>query len=197
MSSEAPSPQGNKRREWASLLFGVTLSTVGAVLVARNMAALENFVTRIGVLGPLISITLQTAFGASPIPTEALTMLNGAMFGPIKGALYSWIGYMLASVIEYYMGKRIRRASDFDGRQIKLPFGLGRFPVDSPWVLILARIVPGYGPKVVGIVGGMYHVPLWRFIWTAAIATAVGALAFAYGGHSLRSLLLGAGVGHP
>ncbi len=196
MSSESPSRQGNKRREWAWLLLGVTLSSAGAVFVARHMAALKNFVARMGALGPLISITLQTAFGASPIPTEALTMLNGAMFGPIKGALYSWIGYMLASVIEYYMGKRIRRASDFDGRQIKLPFGLGRFPVDSPWFLILARIVPGYGPKVVGIVGGMYRVPLWRFIWTAAIATAVGALAFAYGGHSLKSLLLGAGVGH-
>ena len=196
MSSESPSPQDNKRREWASLLLGVTLSSAGAVFVASHMAAFENFVARIGVLGPLISITLLTAFGASPIPTEALNMVNGAMFGPIKGALYSWIGYMLASVIEYYIGKRMGHASDFDGRQTKLPFGLGRFPADSPWFLILARIVPGYGPKVVGIVGGMYRVPLWRFIWTAAIATAVGALAFAYGGHSLKSLLLGAGVGH-
>jgi hypothetical protein len=52
--------------------------------------------------------------------------------------------------------------------------------------LSLARIVPGYGPKMVGIVGGMYHVLLWRFIWTAAVPNAIGALLFAFGGHGLK-----------
>jgi uncharacterized membrane protein YdjX (TVP38/TMEM64 family) len=189
MSPESASDQSQRRHEWIPIALSIGLSAAAAVYVANHVAALESLIARIGILGPLISVTLQTVFGASPIPTEPLTMINGAVFGPLRGAFYSWIGYMLASVIEYFIGTRIGHASDFEDRRERLPFRLARFPADSPWFLILARIVPGYGPKMVGIVGGMYHVPLWRFIWTAAIPNAIGALAFAFGGHGLKTLL--------
>jgi uncharacterized membrane protein YdjX (TVP38/TMEM64 family) len=179
----------SKLRQLLPLMLSVGLSAVAALYVAKHVAALEHFITRIGIIGPLISIALQTVFGASPIPTEPLTMINGAVFGPLRGALFSWVGYMLASVIEYFIGTRIGQATNFEEQREKMPFGLGRFPADSPWFLTLARIVPGYGPKMVGIVGGVYHVPLWRFVWTAAIPNAIGALVFAYGGHGLKTLL--------
>jgi uncharacterized membrane protein YdjX (TVP38/TMEM64 family) len=188
MSPESTSERGGNGREWILLILSVGLSAAAAVYVAKHVAALESFIVRIGIAGPLISIALQTVFGASPIPTEPLTMINGAVFGPLKGAFLSWVGYMLASVIEYSIGTRVRRAANFEDRRDRLPFGLARFPAESPWFLTLARIVPGYGPKMVGIVGGMYRVPLWRFIWTAAIPNAIGALAFAYGGHGLSTL---------
>jgi uncharacterized membrane protein YdjX (TVP38/TMEM64 family) len=105
-------------------------------------------------------------------------MINGAVFGPLMGALYSWVGYMLASVIEYRIGIRISRVSNFEDCRDRLPFGLSRFPANSPWFLTLARVIPGYGPKMVRIVGGVYHVPM-RFVWTAAIPNAIGALMFA------------------
>jgi uncharacterized membrane protein YdjX (TVP38/TMEM64 family) len=175
-----------KLRQWVPLVLSIGLSAAAAVYVANHVAALENFIVRIGFFGPLISIALQTVFGASPIPTEPLTMINGALFGPLRGALYSWVGYMLASIIEYFIGTRIGSSANFEKQKEKLPFGLGRFPADSPWFLSLARIVPGYGPKMVGIVGGMYHVLLWRFIWTAAVPNAIGALLFAFGGHGLK-----------
>jgi uncharacterized membrane protein YdjX (TVP38/TMEM64 family) len=190
MTSAEPEPSlGQKLRRWAPIIFGVVLSAALAVYIARHVSELESFIAQIGIAGPLISIALQTVFGASPIPTEPLTMINGAMFGPLRGALYSWIGYMLASVIEYFIGTRVSHAANFEEQREKMPFGLGRFPANSPWFLTLARIVPGYGPKMVGIVGGVYHVSLWRFIWTAAIPNAIGALVFAFGGHGLRTLL--------
>lgn len=183
-----PSSQ-QKLKQWVPIILSVGLSAAAALYVAEHTDALESLMTHSGIVGPLISITLQTVFGASPIPTEPLTMINGAVFGPYWGTFYSWVGYMLASIIEYFIGARISRASNFKDRRENLPFGLGRFPVDSPWFLTLARIVPGYGPKMVGIVGGMYHVPMWRFIWTAAIPNAIGALIFALGGHGLKILV--------
>jgi uncharacterized membrane protein YdjX (TVP38/TMEM64 family) len=171
------------------LVLGVVVSAVAAVYIAKHVPALQQFITQIGIIGPLISIALQTVFGASPIPTEPLTMINGAVFGPLRGALFSWVGYMLASLIEYFIGTRIGQATNFEEQREKMPFGLGRFPADSPWFLTLARIVPGYGPKMVGIVGGVYHVSLWRFMWTAAIPNAIGALVFSFGGHGLKALL--------
>jgi uncharacterized membrane protein YdjX (TVP38/TMEM64 family) len=179
----------HKLSQWGPLVLSIGLSAAAAVYVARRVPVLESFILRIGFLGPLFSIVLQTVFGASPIPTEPLTMINGALFGPLRGALYSWVGYMLASLTEYFIGTRIGISANFEGQKEKLPFGLGRFPADSPWFLSLARIVPGYGPKMVGIIGGMYHVALWRFVWIAAIPNAIGALVFAFGGHGLKTLL--------
>jgi uncharacterized membrane protein YdjX (TVP38/TMEM64 family) len=182
------------RRKWPGVLL-LILSVAGASLLAiylvEHVAELEGFIARMGVAGPLVSIALQTVFGASPIPTEPLTLINGAIFGPLRGTLYSWIGYMLAAYIEYYIGLNIRHAADFESRRDKLPFGLGRFPANSPWFLMLARVIPGYGPKMVGLMGGIYHIPLWRYTWTAAIPNLVGALVFSYGGFGLRALMLG------
>ena len=95
---------------------------------------------------------------------------------------------MLASLVEYFIGMKMRHAFDFEQQRSKLPFGLSRFPADSPVFLIFARIIPGYGPKMVGLVGGIYRINLWRFIWTAALPTFIGAMAFAYGGFGIMSL---------
>jgi uncharacterized membrane protein YdjX (TVP38/TMEM64 family) len=185
-----PAPSlGQRLRQWVPLTLSVGLSAVLAIYVAGHVSELEGLITKVGIAGPLISIALQTVFGASPIPTEPLTMVNGAVFGLLHGAFYSWVGYMLASLIEYFIGTRISHAANFTDQRGKLPFGLSRFPADSPWFLTLARVIPGYGPKAVGIVGGVYHVPLWRFVWTAAIPNAIGALVFAFGGLGLKTLL--------
>lgn len=181
-----------KNRKWETalvLILSVVLSAILAIYVGNHIFAVEDFIAHIGIIGPLVSIALQTLLGASPIPTEPLTMINGAVFGPLLGALWSWIGYMLASLVEYFIGSNLRQATDFEERRHRLPFGLGRFPADSPWFLSLARIVPGYGPKMVGLVAGMYRVSLWRYTWTAAIPNMIGALAFAYGGFGLIHLL--------
>lgn len=182
----------DKSRKWwtaLALILSLILSAILAIYLSNHIPALETFIEHIGVVGPLVSIALQTLFGASPIPTEPLTMINGVVFGPVRGALWSWVGYMLASLVEYFIGANLRQAVDFEERRRRLPFGLGRFPADSPWFLSLARIVPGYGPKMVGIVAGMYRVSLWRYVWTAAIPNMIGALAFAYGGFGLIRLL--------
>jgi uncharacterized membrane protein YdjX (TVP38/TMEM64 family) len=179
----------HKLKQWSPLILSIGLSTAAAVYIASHVNALESLMIRIGFLGPLISIVLQTILGASPIPTEPLTMINGAVFGPLAGAFYSWVGYMLASMIEYFIGARIGVTTNFDDQREKLPFGLGRFPVDSAWFLLAARMVPGYGSKMVGIMGGMYRVPLWRFIWTSAIPHAIGALAAAFVGVGLKTFL--------
>jgi uncharacterized membrane protein YdjX (TVP38/TMEM64 family) len=172
---------------WMALALSIAAALAVTVYVGSHVAEVEVFMARIGLFGPLLSIALQTLFGASPVPTEPLTAINGVVFGPYWATLYSWIGYMLASLVEYRIGLRLRRLAEHEERLVKLPFGLGRFAPESPWFLMLARVIPGYGPKTVGLVGGMYRVPLWRFIWTGAIPSFIGAALFAVGGFSLRA----------
>ena len=59
------------------------------------------------------------------------------------------------------------------------------FPVDSPVLLVGARVIPGYGSKFVSLISGFYRVPLLCYIWTTFIATLLGAAITAYGGYKL------------
>ena len=94
-----------------ALTGSVLVAGIVAIYLIRHATKLEDVIGRAGLAGPLISIALQTFFGISPIPTEPLTLINGAVFGPLKGGLISWVGYMLASWIEFAWSVRQKPAS--------------------------------------------------------------------------------------
>lgn len=155
---------------------------------ARHAGVVEALVARAGAAGPLVMVGLYGLLGASPVPSEPLTVMGGAVFGPLLGTMIAGVGNTLAAVVEYYIGASMGEASDFAEKRKSLPFGLGRLPADSVWFLLGGRLIPGYGAKVVSVIGGVYRVPLWRYIWTTAIPTFAGAALFAYGGASLLKL---------
>jgi uncharacterized membrane protein YdjX (TVP38/TMEM64 family) len=152
------------------------------------MTTVRAFIGQSGWVGLLVSVLIYAILGASPIPSEPLTVLLSTVYGPFTATLVSGTGNVLAALIEYFIGMRISGASGFDERRAKLPFGLGKLPVDSPMFLIAARMLPGYGPKFVSLMGGIYRVPFYRYLWTAALPTFAGSAIFAYGGFGLIQL---------
>jgi len=170
-------------------LILITLGVIGLAFIAsKEMDSVREFIAGSGWVGMVISIALYGLLGASPIPSEPLTVLLSTVYGPFTATLVAGTGNMLAALIEYYIGMHLGDVASFEKRRTKLPLGLGRFPVDSPVFLIAARMLPGYGPKFVSVICGVFRVPLWRYIWTAAIPTYLGSAMFAYGGFGLLSL---------
>lgn len=170
------------------IVGSLVLSFYAMTYIIKHEPELEVLVKHAGALGPLIMIATYGLLGASPVPSEPLTVINGALFGPFLGMMIAGTGNTLAAVVEYFIGSHISSAADFEERRKKLPFGLGKFPADSPLFLIGGRLIPGYGGKVVSVIGGMYGVSLWRYIWTTALPTFIGAALFAYGGFQLVKL---------
>lgn len=170
------------------LVISLLILIILVFFISRDMDKIRAFIAGSGWVGLVVSIALYGLLGASPIPSEPLTILLSTIFGPFNATLVAGLGNLLAAVIEYYLGAKIGDAADFKTRREKLPFGLGKVSVDSPVFLIAARMMPGYGPKLVSVIGGVYRVPIWRYIWTAAIPTFLGAAIFAYGGFGLFSL---------
>jgi uncharacterized membrane protein YdjX (TVP38/TMEM64 family) len=179
---------GGTLRTALIMAASIALSIGLVIFASRHEEAIKDFVTHAGVFAPLVMIVLYGVLGLSPIPSEPLTLINGALFGSVWGTLVAGTGNLAAAVVEYYLGKGINNLSNFEERRRNLPFGLGNFPADSIWFLLGARFVPGYGPKLVSVVGGVYKVPLRRYIWTAAIPTYVGAALFALSGYGLSRL---------
>ena len=143
----------------------VSFITVGAVvfLVLRDMNSIRAFITDNGALGVVAAVLVYGVLGAT-------------------------LGNILAALVEYYLGHKLSNASSFNEKRQKLPFGLGKLPVRSPVFLIFGRMVPGYGPKLISVMAGMYHVPMLRYLWTTLIPTLLGAAIFAYGGFGILHL---------
>lgn len=170
------------------LVISVLLLIVLLFFISRDMDKIRQFIANSGYVGLLVAVLLYGLLGASPIPSEPLTVLLSTIFGPLNATLAAGFGNLLAAIVEYYLGAKIGDVADFKTRKEHLPFGLGKMPVNSPLFLVGARMMPGYGPKLVSVVGGVYRVPMWRYIWTASIPTFLGAAIFAYGGFGLFSL---------
>lgn len=179
----------NKSKPLTILVVIVVLVLIIASLISKEMNQVLAFIGNSGWIGLLISIVLYGILGASPIPSEPLTVLNSTIFGPFNATLAAGLGNLLAALVEYYIGKRLNAVGNLSEKMKKLPFGLDRFPVDSPIFLIGARMLPGYGPKFVSLLAGVKHVSIWRYIWTTLVSTLIGAALFAYGGFGLLNLL--------
>ncbi len=186
MTTEVPAEErGTRLATWLIIILSLLISAGIVFFIGQNQRDVEEFIRGTGILGPIVSIVLFGILGLSPIPSEVLAAIMGVVYQPILGTLIAFIGNMVASWIEYYVGGHLAKVTDFEERRSRMPFGLSRFPANSPLFLIFTRIIPGYGPKMVGIIGGLYNVPLWRYTWTAAIPIFLGSALFAVGGNTL------------
>jgi uncharacterized membrane protein YdjX (TVP38/TMEM64 family) len=171
------------------LVVTFILPIILIIIFGKDLKAIEQHIPETGLAGPLFSILIMGVLSATPIPTDPIVILNGAIFGPSVGILVSWMGNNLAAILEYFIGKGIGEITDFDKQKKKLPFGLSKFPADSVWFLIFARFVPSFGGKIVSITGGVYHVPFWKYLWTAVVSNLFGSVLLALGGYSLLHTL--------
>ena len=180
-----PSAPADKKKNLVLLVTSLLFMLVLGSIVSFDFEKIKAFISQAGIWGLIISVFVYAALGTTFIPSEPLTLLLGAMFGPWVAMFTSWIGNTLAAIVEYYIGRRLGNAANFMEKKEKLPFGLGKLPVDSAWFLIGGRAIPLYGAKAISVVAGVYRVPLYRYIWTTAVTILFGSLMFSFGGFGL------------
>jgi len=160
-----------------------------AFMPKQYINTLEKLIQAHGPLGPVICILVYCIMGATFIPSEPFTVIITGLLGPFQTTWICCVGNVLAALMEFYLGKKIGDVADFERRRANFPNWLKKLPIDSPIFLLLGRALPGYGPKTVGIISGVYDVPIWRFLWTAIVANVIGAAILAFGASSLLHLV--------
>jgi uncharacterized membrane protein YdjX (TVP38/TMEM64 family) len=183
--SKTDLPVSNRATSLQVLLLLIFSSLVIVLILSNEVDRVRAYIQASGWFGAFVTILLYGVLGASPVPSEPLTVLNSTISGPFIATLVATLGNTLAALVEYYIGLKVSDVTRFDQHREKLPFGLGRIPVHSPAFLLLARNLPGYGPKFVSLLAGAYRVPIWRFIWTTLVVNLIGAAIFAYGGFGI------------
>lgn len=178
-----------RKQTTKTLLTTVFFLVVIGLIAAFDFEKIKTFISQAGVYGIFIAIIVYGLLGFTVIPSEPLTVLIGAMFGPWVATLASLVGNTLSSMAEYSVGRRIGSATNFMEMKEKLPFGLNKLNPDSLAFLLFARAIPGFGGKAVSIIAGVYKINFWRFIWTAFVTLIVGSAVFAFGGFGLEKLI--------
>ncbi len=168
----------------------IILTLIGAYLFVTNeMDRVREVILNSGPLGFVLSILLFGLLGATPIPSEPLTIFLSTVYGPLLATLATAVGNLLSALVEYLIGERLGSLTNFEQWKERLPFGLGRLPIESPLFLLGARMLPGYGSKFVSLVAGFYRVPLGLYIWTTLVSTTFGAALTAFAGYGALTLL--------
>jgi uncharacterized membrane protein YdjX (TVP38/TMEM64 family) len=147
-----------------ALLVG---SFVLAWVVIHFQPHIEHALRSLGFSKYPLAIVVFALVASAPFSvTDALAIMNGAIFGPWWGSLVNAIGLVFAAMLGYEINRRASHLMDLEATLKRLPPWVKRFPVGSPMFLISVRIIPGLGGTVATATAATFKVPMWVHVWT-------------------------------
>lgn len=141
----------------------LVLSFVLAALAIKFQPQVEHFIRTIG---PAVAVPIATGIFAivasAPFSvTDALAVMNGAIFGPFWGSVINALGLIVAGVLGYWVATHATHGMDMEAMLSRLPRWVKRFRIGSPMFLIAVRIIPGFGGTVATASAAAFKVPVW------------------------------------
>ena len=142
-----------------------------AALVIRYQPNIEYFIRSIGpgVAVPIATLIFALVASAPFSVTDALAIMNGAIFGPLWGSIINAVGIVFAGAIGYWVNRHATHLLDLEAALARLPAWVKRFRVGSPMFLIAVRVIPGFGGTVATASAAAFRVPVWIHILTMSV----------------------------
>ncbi len=154
-----------------------------AFLVIRYQPRVEHEIRTIGFMAFPLAVAVFAVVAAAPFSvTDALAIMNGAVFGPVEGSFVNAVGLVFAAMLGYWINMRASHLLDLQDYLARLPSWVKRFPAGSPAFLLAVRVIPGFGGTVATASAAAFRVPLWVHVWTmCAIAVPICTLLAIFG----------------
>jgi uncharacterized membrane protein YdjX (TVP38/TMEM64 family) len=192
-------PRGSLQR--AAIRFGLLVALLVAGFALVRWTPLGDYLTAERLqelLGrvrgawwtPLALVGLTTVLGAVGVPATPFLIAGAAIFGPLWGTLWSWLGILLASAAGYLLaralgrefverigGDKVRRAEKILHRRGFLPLVAARFvPIPFSLVNAAAAVVGVRLPKflVATAIGLLPPVAIITYFTSALLHAASG-----------------------
>jgi uncharacterized membrane protein YdjX (TVP38/TMEM64 family) len=154
-----------------------------AALVIRYQPWVEHLIRSLGPFAILLAIAVFALVASAPFSvTDALAIMDGAIFGPLVGSIINTVGLVFAALFGYWINQHASRMLDLDAYLQRLPSWVKRFPVGSPAFLLAVRVIPGFGGTIATATAATFRVPVWVHVWTmCAIAVPICTLLAIFG----------------
>jgi uncharacterized membrane protein YdjX (TVP38/TMEM64 family) len=130
----------------------------------------ENMIRSWGAWGVAGSIGLMIAHSFLPFPSEIVALANGMLYGPLWGAVITWIGAMLGASAAFAAGRILgqpvlRRLLSPRGQA-----GLARWSrKHGGLALLVARLIPVIAFNLVNYAAALTEISWWTFLWATGL----------------------------
>ncbi len=182
ISEERPSPPGGRwHRYEAAAVF--LCSFLLAAFVIKEKTAVEALLSRIGIGAYPLAILIFAIVASAPFSvTDALAIMNGVVFGPLRGSIVNALGLVVAAIMGYAIARRTSHLLQIESNLARLPSWVRRFRVGSPPFLLTLRLIPGFGGTLATQIAAALRVPIFVQVWTmCAVAVPVCTLLAIFG----------------
>jgi uncharacterized membrane protein YdjX (TVP38/TMEM64 family) len=138
-----------------------------AYFVIWHKTRVEGVLSTIGPLAYPLAIVIFAIVASAPFSvTDALAIMNGAIFGPLWGSVVNAIGLVLAALAGYAIARRTSHLLELDANIERLPSWVRRFKIGSPAFLLTLRIIPGLGGTLATQIAAAKRIPVFVHVWT-------------------------------
>ena len=184
------------------LLLGalaVAFVAAGPLLGLKEESAVEHWIAAGKSLGPLAILAVALAFCVLALlgaPQFLLVAGTAAMFGPVAGFAYSFVGNGLACLLGFGIGKGLGAGALNRIGGPKLERFMARLAEHQILTCALIRLVPTAPFMIVNLALGATSIRLRAFIIGTALGSAPKIALLAWAGHTVREISSGGGPLH-
>jgi len=144
-----------------------TASFLLAAAVIKYKTFVEHTLATLGIASYPLAVLVFALVASAPFSvTDAIAVMDGVIFGPVRGSLVNAVGLVIAAVGGYYLARRTAHLLELEKSVDKLPKYITRFKLGSPPFLIALRLLPGVGGTLATQIAAALRVPIFRHTWT-------------------------------
>ena len=176
-------PQTPRRVRLGAAAITVALIVWGGRSLAPKVLTILAHIDGLGAAAPMAFIGLYVLAVVALIPASLMTIAGGAVFGLVRGVIYSLIGATLGSTAAFLLGRHVARRI-VERRLAGMPrvAAIERaVSARGRRIVLLLRLSPVVPFNVLNYVLGLTTISVWDFMF-ASVGTIPGALVYAYCG---------------
>lgn len=176
------------------LLLAVIIAGATLVVIFReaiDATALEAWVKDAGAVGPILFMLIYALGTVFFLPGSIITLLGGALFGPVLGTCYNLTGATLGATLAFLVARYL--ASNWveqktGGRLKQLKQGVE----GEGWRFVaFVRLVPLFPFNLLNYALGLTRIKLSHYIIASYLCMLPGAIAYTYVGYAGREAMAG------
>ncbi len=168
------------------LIFMIVAAGIAAIVVYReqlDITAIQNWIESLGVAAPLIFMLIYALGTVFFFPGSILTLLGGALFGPVLGTVYNLTAATAGAILSFLVARYL--AADWvekktGGRLKQLIVGVE----NEGWHFVaFVRLVPLFPFNLLNYALGLTRIKLTHYSFATFVFMLPGAAAYTYLGY--------------
>ena len=183
-------------KSWLKWLL--LIAVVGAIGMAINQSdklsadTIQAWIDEAGIFGPIVFILVYAVAAVLFLPGSVMTLLGGALYGPVLGTIYNLAGATLGAALAFLIARYLAQdwVQQKSGGMLKQ---LIKGVDDEGWRFVaFVRLVPLFPFNVLNYALGLTRIPFWHYVIASYICMIPGGFAYTYLGYAGREAATGA-----